>query len=104
MDLELNNSINNKNSSDDFSSELNNYINKTKSTFSIDRFEGEFAVCEDRETGEFINIPKSELPKNSKEGSILKFENGKYYLDIKETKNEQAKIKDLVDNLFKRKK
>ena len=98
------NSNDKKNDSDDFSLELNNYIEKTKSTFSIDRFEENFAVCENRETGELINIPLSQLQKNVKEGSILKFENGNYVLDIKATKKEQQEIKNLVDNLFKRKK
>lgn len=98
------NSNDKKNNSDDFSLELNNYIEKTKSTFSIDRFEENFAICENRETGELINIPLSQLPKNVKEGSILKFENGNYVLDIEATKKEQQEIKNLVDNLFKRKK
>lgn len=98
------NSNDKKNDSDDFSLELNNYIEKTKSTFSIDRFEENFAVCENRETGELINIPLSQLQKNVKEGSILKFEDGNYVLDIEATKKEQQEIKNLVDNLFKRKK
>lgn len=103
MILEINND-NKKNNSEDFSAELNNYIEKTKSTFSVDRFEGNFAVCENRESGEFINIPISQLPENVKEGSILKFESGKYILDIEATQKEQQEIKNLVDNLFKRKK
>lgn len=103
MDLELNNEINKKNNSDDFSSELNNYIKKTNSIFSIDRFEGKFAVCENLETGEFVNIPKSELPQDCTEGSILKFENGKYHLDVEKTQKEQQEIKNLVNNLFKKK-
>lgn len=104
MDLEINtNKKNSSSESNNFSSELTNYINKTNSSFSIDRFEGEFAVCENRETGDFVNIPKSELPANCKPGSILKFENGKYILDIEETKKEQDTVKNMVSNLFKRK-
>ena len=103
MNLDLNND-NKKNNSENFSAELNNYIEKTKTTFSVDRFEGDFAVCENRTTGDFINIPISELPENVKKGSILKFENGIYILDIESTKKEQEEIKNLVDNLFKRKK
>lgn len=103
MILEINNN-DKKNNSKDFSSELNNYIEKTKTSFSIDRFEGDFAVCENRETGEFINIPLTKLPKNIKEGSILKFESRNYILDIGSTKKAQEEIKNLVDNLFKRKK
>lgn len=86
-------------------SNINNDNNSTsKIYFSIDRFEDNFAVCENRQTGELINIPISELPENAKEGSILTLENGKYILDIESTKKEQKEIKNLVDNLFKRKK
>ena len=84
MNLDLNNN-NKKNNSENFSSELNNYI-------------------ENRQTGEFIDIPLSKLPENIKQGSIIKFENGNYILDIESTKKEQEEIKNLVDNLFKRKK
>ena len=35
----------------------------------IDRFEGNYAVIEIND--EYINIPKSELPKNAKEGDVL---------------------------------
>lgn len=86
-------------------SNINNDNNSmSKIYFSIDRFEDNFAVCENRQTGELINIPISELPENAKEGSILALENGKYILDIESTKKEQKEIKNLVDNLFKRKK
>ena len=103
MILEIDNN-DKKNNSEDFHSELNNYIEKTETTFSVDRFEGNFAVCENRITGDFINIPISELPENVTEGSIIKFEKGNYILDIESTKKEQEEIKNLVNNLFKRKK
>lgn len=103
MILDINDNKKQNPNSDNFSSELNNYIQKTNSTFSIDRFENNFAVCENRETGEMVNIPITNLPENAKEGSILKFENGKYILDIESTKKEQQEIKNLVDNLFRKK-
>ena len=50
----------------------------------IDRFENNFAICED-DFGTFIQIPKSELPKNVKEGDILKKNsNGIWETDEKE--------------------
>lgn len=36
----------------------------------IDRFEGEFAVCEADE-GNMINIEKSKLPEGAREGDVL---------------------------------
>lgn len=78
-------------------------IPNTTSIFSIDRFEENIAVCENLDSGEFFNIPISSLPKNIKEGSIIKYENGKYILDIKTTENKKQEVKNLVDNLFKKK-
>lgn len=78
-------------------------MNLEINTFSIDRFEENYAVCENRETGEFVNIPIDKLPENCTKGSILKLENGKYILDAISTKEEQEEIKKLVNNLFKRK-
>jgi len=78
-------------------------MNYEINTFSIDRFEDNFAVCENQKTGELINVPITELPKNCTRGSILKFENGKYILDLNSTHKEQEKIKKIVNNLFKNK-
>jgi len=104
MNLEINNTLDNKSSKNSFSEELENYIKKTNTSFSIDRFEGDFAICENRETNEMINIEKSLLPEECKEGDIIKFENCKYVLDKFETQKEKEEIKNLVDNLFKKKK
>ncbi len=102
MDLEL--FENKKNiSNSDFSKELEKSISKTSISYSIDRFEGEFAICENRETKEFINIKKSLLPQNCKSGDIITLKNGEYVLDIETTKKEKDEIKQLVDNLFKKK-
>lgn len=97
MDLEISDSerkINN----DSFSKELNKGL-----TYSIDRFEGEFAVCENRQTGEMVNIKKSLLPEGVKAGSIIKFENGNYVLDFEKTQEKQTEIKNMVNNLFNKK-
>lgn len=105
MTLEINENKNNNNkvNNSSFSNELNEYINKTSATFSIDRFEGEFAICENKQTGEYINIPISDLPENVNEGSILKLENGKYILDEFQTSKQQEEIKNMVNNLFNKK-
>lgn len=104
MNLEMNNNFNKKNSTNNFSKELENYIDKINTSFSIDRFEGNFAICENRKTQEMVNIEKSLLPEECKEGDIIKFENGKYTIDNSQTKKEKEEIKNLVDNLFKKKK
>ena len=47
----------------------------------IDRIEENIAVCENRKNGKMKNLYLEELPKNIKEGSILKWKNGKYEID-----------------------
>ena len=68
--------------------------------YTIDRFEGEFAVCENRETGEMINIKKENLPEKIKEGSILKLKNGKYFLDEEKEQEISDRIKQKMDDLW----
>lgn len=65
----------------------------------IDRFEGDFAVCED-ENGEMKNIPIPMLPENAKEGSIIVMINNSYVVDENETKNRLERIKKLQDSLW----
>ncbi len=102
MDLNIENNINHI-SNNSFSKELKNTLNK-ECIFSIDRFEGNFAVCENKITNEMVNIEKTLLPKNCKEGDIIKFINGVYILDNNATNNEQEEIKNIVNNLFKKNK
>lgn len=100
--MELNSDTEKNINNDSFSKKLNDNLNLNNSTFSVDRFEGEFAVCENKKTGEMVNIKKSLLPENVKEGSIIKFENGNYILDSDATLQKQEQIKNMVNNLFKK--
>lgn len=54
------------------------------------------------QTGEMVNIEKSLLPIEAKEGSIIKYEKGSYILDKISTSQKQENIKNLVNNLFKK--
>lgn len=100
MELNIENNAENF-SNNSFSNELKNKLEKT-TFFSIDRFEDDFAICENKTTGEMVNINKSILPESSKEGDILKFENGVYIIDKDATQNAQTEIKNMVNNLFKK--
>lgn len=84
---------------------LLNYLNKKNNTpkFSIDRFEEDFAVCEDKETLKMINISKTLIPTNASVGDILTFKNDILIIDVLKTKDQQKKIESLVSQLFKRK-
>lgn len=100
MDLNIEN--NKKNVIDNsFSKELRNSIEKNI-LFSIDRFEGNFAVCENQSTNEIVNIERELLPAECKSGDIIKFENGLYILDKETTQEKQEEIKNMVNNLFKK--
>ena len=61
-----------------FIQELTERLEMMEKELTVDRFEGEVAVCEDRQTKKTYNIEKSKLPEDIKEGSMIKFENGKY--------------------------
>ena len=65
---ELNNALNLINNPS-----LNKKLNSSEklSTFTIDRFEGNFAVCENSKTEEMVDIHKRKLPKGAQEGDII---------------------------------
>ena len=59
----LSNKVENKNS--DFIDELNKCLKK-EPLFTLDRFEGEFAVLENRINGKMLNVQSSLIPKDAK--------------------------------------
>ena len=65
----------------------------------IERFEGNFAVCED-ENKNIINIKKEEIPEDAKEGDILVLEKNKYIVDYTETQNRKKYIQELTKDLW----
>lgn len=65
----------------------------------IDRFEGKYAVCE-LENGEFIDVLKTDIPQEAKEGDILtKTDNG-YCIDKMATETKREEIKQRMNRLF----
>ena len=64
--------------------------------YSVDRFEGEYAVLENRKTNEIKNVE----PENIKEGSILQYVNGKYTYNEELTKEETNRIQDKMNKLW----
>lgn len=67
--------------------------------FTIDRIEENKAILE-CENGEFVTLELSSLPKNIKEGDILNFDAGSYFLNADETEKRKEKIKNLMSSLF----
>lgn len=69
--------------------------------YSIDRFEGEFAVCEDEE-GNFLDIPKALLPADVREGTVLNEKNGRYTIDQAEEKRRRDLANQLQASLWEK--
>lgn len=68
--------------------------------YVIDRFEGDFAICENRETEEMRNIDIKDLPKNVKEGDVLRYKKGKYTLDFELKKAIEERIQEKTRDIF----
>jgi hypothetical protein len=66
----------------------------------IDRFEGDFAVCEKADRS-MINIPRSKLPSTAKEGDVLTIEEDKIRIDEAETLDRREKARNFLDKLWK---
>ncbi|MDF2540511.1 MAG: hypothetical protein K0S47_229 [Herbinix sp.] len=68
--------------------------------FIIDRFEGEFAVCEGKDKS-FHPILKLQLPTDAKEGDcIIKDSMGKFMIDQEETRARKQRIRSKLNKLF----
>lgn len=65
----------------------------------IDRFEGDFAVCE-KENRQMINIEKSILPDLVKEGDVLSIKNEIITIDTAATVKRKKEIEQLTNDLW----
>ncbi len=84
-----------------FINQLSERIKNMESIYVVDKIEGDYAVCENRETGEIFDLELSSLPKEINEGTILKLHNNKYIIDS-ESKNEiENRIKQKMNKLWK---
>ena len=66
----------------------------------VDRIEENIAVCENRATREILEIELSKLPSGTKEGTIVRYINGVYVLDIEEQRNIEQRISKKMDDLW----
>ena len=70
--------------------------------YIVDRFEGEYAVLEEYNTTNIINVLKTELPSEISEGDILEYNNGIYIILKSETLERKESIKDRFARLRKK--
>ena len=104
MELDLLNNISrgqNEIDMEEFQRELTNKLEEMENKFTVDRFEGDMAVLENRDTGEIFNVNRNDLPQEVKEGTILKLNNNKYEIDLEEQKIVEDRIKDKMNKLWK---
>lgn len=87
--------------------EINKFINRITERimqmefiFVVDRIENNYAICENRDTGEMIDIELSQLPKEIKEGTVLKYENEKYVIDENTQKQIEKRITNKMNKLW----
>jgi len=66
----------------------------------IDRFEGDIAVCE-KEDVTMIDIKRTNLPKDAKEGDVLDICGDVIVIDIEETKKRREKIQAITKDLWR---
>lgn len=60
--------------------------------FTLDRYEGDYAVCENRSTGKMFDIPRKKVSCMAKDGDILRLRDGVYEVDFEETEREKKDV------------
>lgn len=65
----------------------------------IDRFEGEYAVCEKRDSKEFLNLERNLFPSHAKEGDLVEYSDGK--IQILDNTALVKRIQDRMKRLWK---
>ena len=114
IDLTLENSVNSYSNSiiDNFIDELKKYLAVSDSMeklskvpestlFTLDRYESDYAVCENRSTGEMFDIPRLMVDPYARDGDILKLENGKYRIDYNENEKQREFSQELTRRITK---
>lgn len=114
IDLSLEKNINSYNNSivDNFVDELKKHLAVADSMeklstvpedtlFTLDRYESDYAVCENRTTGEMFDIPRLMVDPYARDGDILKLENGKYRIDYNENEKQREISRELTKRVTK---
>ena len=68
--------------------------------YTIERFEENIVVLENRENQKMINVGRDKIPKGVKEGDIIKVINGKILKDEQKTEEVSERIKNKMDDLW----
>ncbi len=68
--------------------------------YAIDRFEGDFCVCQNLQTEQIENIPRQAVPKEAEEGDVLRKTEDGYAIDKEKTNEISADIAALSARLW----
>lgn len=68
--------------------------------FTIDRFEEDIAILENRKTGKMIEVARDKLPNDVKEGDILNKINGKFIVNDNATTKITESIEEKMNRLW----
>ena len=68
----------------------------------IDRFEGDFAICE-KEDRTMLNVKRTQVPVDAKEGDALIIEGNTISIDAAETTRRKNIVSKLFSDLFQNK-
>ena len=68
--------------------------------YTIERFEENIVVLENRENQNMINVGRDKIPEGVKEGDIVRVINGKILKDEKKTEEVSERIKNKMDDLW----
>jgi len=72
--------------------------------FTIDRFEGNHAVCVDETLMHTRDLHRSELPSGAQIGDTLFYERNRWHIDAEETAARAQRIQDMYDKIKQRSK
>lgn len=70
--------------------------------YVLDRYEGDYAILVDTNSRQF-DVLIDDLPKESQEGDIFRFDEGIFVLNQEETEVAREKIKDIKQRIVKKK-
>lgn len=65
----------------------------------IDRFEGNYAVCE-KDNREMVDIERNKLPVEAKEGDVLDVSGNVITVDREETEKRKKRVEELTKDLW----
>lgn len=87
---------------------FNSLVQELKNTLSknqiliIDRFEGDFAVCERQDNGKMVDIERNLIPEEAIEGMQLKQDGDKFIIDYENCIIVRKSIVDILKNNWKK--